>query len=96
MGLDDVASLMRANLPDGLTPRQFGEEIMRWGKGNAAARDRVDTITFEELNKAGVTVEMAENWALAYQSVMHLMPSNPSAAGRAELMFQAAKLLRGE
>lgn len=45
MGLDDIASLMRANFPDGLTPRQFGQDVMRWGTGNIAARERISTLT---------------------------------------------------
>jgi hypothetical protein len=36
---------------------------------------------------------MADNWAAAYDAVARLMPNNPSAAGRAELMRHAANLL---
>lgn len=93
--LADVASLMRANLPPGVTPREFGQDIMQWGSGSAEARTRMTTLSANELQLTGFTAEMAESWARAYESVARLMPNNPSAAGRAELMWYAAKLLRG-
>ena len=92
---DDVAALMRNNLPSGITLREFGQGLMRWGSGSYAARNRMITLTASELRAAGMTAEMAENWALAYEIVVRLMPENPSAVGRAELMHQAASLLRG-
>jgi len=93
--LDDVAAQMRANLPPGMNPKQFGE-VMKWGGGSNAARQRIATLTADELRRAGVTAEMAENWAAAYDAVVRISPKNPSAAGRADLMRQAARLLRGE
>lgn len=92
--MDDVAALMRANLPPGMTPKQFGA-VMRWGTGNAIARQRIVTLTADDLRNAGITAEMANNWADAYDAVVRLTPSNPSAAGRAELMRHAARLLGG-
>ena len=92
---DDVAELMRANLPPGITLREFGQTVMRWGSGSQMARERKATITANEMSMAGMTAEMAENWAIAYEIVARLMPNNPSAHGRAELMRHAAKLLRG-
>src|SRR5262249_49589294 len=90
--MDDVAALMRANLPSGMTPKQFGEQ-MQWGRGSASARQRIVTLTAEELRTAGISAEMASNWAIAYDAVARLTPKNPSAAGRADLMRHAARLL---
>jgi hypothetical protein len=93
--MDDVAVLMRANLPDGVTLREFGHDVMHWGTGSASAQDRMATLTLDELQAAGITAEMADNWATAYEIMARLMPRNPSANGRAELMRHAAMLLRG-
>jgi hypothetical protein len=92
--MDDVAALMRANLPKGMTPKAFGE-VMQWGKGSASARTRMATLTVDELRRASITAEMADNWAVAYEAVVRLTPNNPSAAGRADLMRFAARLLGG-
>lgn len=92
--MDDVSALMRENLPKGMTPKEFGE-VMQWGRGNASARARMATLTAEDLRLAGITTEMADNWAAAYEAVVRLTPKNPSAAGRVDLMRFAARLLRG-
>jgi len=75
--------------------REFGTTIMRWGTGSAAARARLATLTRDELEQAGVTLEIAEAWRDFYQREMSLNPRNPSAAGRAELLRRAAELLAG-
>lgn len=92
--MDEVSALMRANLPKGMSSKAFGE-VMQWGRGSASARARMATLTADELRAAGITAEMAENWAAAYQAVVRLTPRNPSAAGRVDLMQLAARLLRG-
>jgi hypothetical protein len=89
-----VAALMRSSLPPEVSLREFGQDIMRWGTGSAMAQQRIETLTADELRVAGLTAEMAENWAMAYEIVMRLMPQDPSAAGRAKLMRYAANLLR--
>ena len=82
--------------PSSLTLRAFGQDLMRWGSGSQMARNRMATLTASELQVAGVTVEMAENWALASDIAARLMPDNPqTAAGRADLVRHAANLLRG-
>jgi hypothetical protein len=92
--MDEVAALMRDNLPAGLTVADFGKQI-GWGRGNDAARMRIATLTVEELTTLGLQIEQALNWAIAYDAVYRISPNNPSAAGRAELMRYAAKLLGG-
>jgi hypothetical protein len=92
--MDDVAALMRDNLPAGMTPKRFGE-VMQWGRGNASARQRIGTLTAADIRDAGINIEMARNWAVAYDAVVRLTPNNPSAAGRADLMRHAARLLGG-
>jgi uncharacterized protein DUF4951 len=86
--------LPRPGLPEGMTPRQFGRDVMRWGTGDADALSRIDSLTREELEQAGVTRDMALQWRDFYRSELARNPGNPSAAGRAELMEAAARLLR--
>jgi len=76
--------------PDLVFPR-----VMRWGSGDAAARARISTLTREELERAGLTREMAEVWRDFYRHENARNPRNPSAAGRAELMQRAVELLSG-
>lgn len=73
--MDDVAALMRFDLPPQITLREFGREVMRWGTGSLMARQRMATLTADELRTAGMTAEMAENWARAYEIVTRRMPA---------------------
>jgi hypothetical protein len=82
------------DLPQGMTRSQFGSEVMRWGTGDAEALARIDSLTREELQQAGVTRDIALQWRNFYRSELVRNPDNPSAAGRAELMAAAARLLR--
>jgi hypothetical protein len=56
----------------------------------------METLTPEELQRQGVTIEMAEQWRDYYLVVMRLTSQNESARGRVELMQHAAKLLCGD
>ncbi len=80
--------------PRGMTLREFGTRVMRWGTGDDAARARVRTLTREELTQGGLTPEMAEAWRDFYLHELARNPRNPSAAGRAALMQRAVALLR--
>lgn len=51
------------------------------------------SLTREELARAGVTRGMAEAWRDFYRGEMIRIPSNPSAAGRADLTQRAVELL---
>jgi RHS repeat-associated protein len=82
--------------PKGTSIRQFGRDIMKWGTGDAEARARAVTLTREELERAGVTREIAEAWRDFYKDVVTKTPQNPSAAGRADLMQRALELLGGK
>ena len=93
--MDDVANLMRENLPQGMTPAEFGQR-MKWGRGSDEAQQRIGSLTIGELNDIGLNADQATNWAIAYEAVGRLMPQNPSAAGRAALLRHAAQLLAGE
>lgn len=66
---------------------------MGWGAGNQAARERISTLTKQELEGAGVTREMAQAWRDFYLQEVRRVPNNPSAAGRADLMQRAVELL---
>jgi len=85
---------MRSNLPDGLSIADFGAAI-GWGTGDDVALSRIENLRLSQLELIGLTVEQARNWSVAYRVVKELMPDNPSAYGRAELMEHAAKLLSG-
>ena len=81
-------------VPAGMSRSEFGNNVMRWGTGNAAARARIGSLTREELEQAGVTRGMALSWRDFYRNEVSRNPSNPSAAGRADLMNAAARLLQ--
>jgi hypothetical protein len=93
--MQEVAELMRENLPHGMTPAEFGLR-MKWGRGSDEARQRIASLTIAELQEIGLSAVQATNWAVAYEAVCHLMPQNPSAAGRTELLRHAARLLTTE
>ena len=92
--MDEVAALMRENLPNGMSPAEFGQR-MAWGRGDDEAFRRIDTFTVEEMHEIGLSADQALHWADAYEAVHRLMPQNPSAAGRAALLRYAADLLSG-
>jgi hypothetical protein len=68
---------------------------MQWGSGNQNALNRITTLTKEWLEQNGVTLEAAKAWRDFYLQVAKETPSNPSAAGRAQLMQKAVELLGG-
>jgi len=82
--------------PPGTSVPKFGKDIMKWGTGDAEARARAANLTREELERAGVTREMAEQWRDFYKDVITKTPNNPSAAGRTDLMQRAVELLGGK
>jgi hypothetical protein len=67
--MDEVADLMRENLPHGMTPAEFGQR-MKWGRGSDEAQQRIDSLSVEELHKIGLSAEQATNWAVAYDAVL--------------------------
>lgn len=79
--------------PDNMGNSRFGKEVMKWGTGDEAARSRMGTLTREELQRAGVTKEIAAQWRDFYREVARVTPANTSAAGRADLMQRAVELL---
>jgi RHS repeat-associated protein len=83
-------------LPPGMNQAEFGQNVMKWGTGDDAARARMQTLTREELERSGVTKEMAETWRDFYKEIARSNPGNPSAAGRADLMQKAIDLLSGK
>ena len=78
--------------PNNMGNRAFGK-AMDWGTGDQAARARMSTLTREELQRAGVTKEIAAQWRDFYREVARVTPANTSAAGRADLMQRAVELL---
>lgn len=81
------------DVPDGLNVAEFGFKVMRWGTGDAAARERMDALTRSELVTLGVTGTIARTWRDFYLSEIIRNPKNPSARGRADLMQRALELL---
>ena len=80
------------NKPGGATNAEFGK-LMDWGTGDDAfkAMDKLDP---KKLADGGLTPELADEWAEFYKWQAVNVPSNPSAAPRAELMEEAAGQLR--
>lgn len=83
-------------IPRGMTQAAFEQRVMRWGSGDEAARQRINTLTRAELEAAGVSLPMAQVWLEFYKQEKAARPANPSAQGRAELMQRAVQLLEGE
>ena len=79
--------------PGGIALARFGDAVMKWGRGDQAALDRIQTTTADELTRGGVTRQMALEWARFYFNEALRNPGNPSAWGRAQLMQHAADLL---
>jgi len=82
--------------PRGIPKNVFGEQVMRWGTKDAAARERIKNLTRAELVAGGVTARMAREWAEFYENEVIRIPRNPSARGRAELMRHAQQLLESQ
>ena len=58
--MDEVADLMRNNLPLGMTPAEFGQR-MKWGRGGNEALARIASLNMEELIEIGLTADQASN-----------------------------------
>jgi hypothetical protein len=82
-------------LPPGVTPIEFGQKIIKWGRGEEALK-RIETISIEELRSGGVDCDMAKAWRDMYRQWAILHPGNPSAGYRAQLMNHIVALLEAE
>ena len=71
----------------------FGNRVIQWGRRNDAARNRMMSITMEELRGSGMTSDLAVQWRDFYRNVARTTPNNPSATGRADLMDWIARML---
>ena len=81
--------------PGGGDMASFGL-AMGWGSGSESARERMATITREQLQQIGMTRELAIAWRGFYDEVQRQNPLNPSAAGRRDLMQRVIELLTGD
>jgi len=84
------------SIPDGMTQSDFGKKVMQWGTGSDVPRMRMGTVTRAEMERAGVTQQMAKEWRDFYHNETRRNPSNPSAPGRADLMDYVYRLLHGK
>ena len=83
----------RPPLPPGVKSlAEFGR-IMAWGRGDEAARERAESITIAELRAMRMEANVARIWRDLYLREKARNPSNPSAAGRAELMQRVIDLV---
>src|SRR5436309_278357 len=80
-------------IPPGMTVSDFGTRIMRWGHGDKEARDRMATLTLEELQNGGVTLAIAVSWRNLYVSEVRRLRGHPSAAARPDLVHRAVPLV---
>lgn len=79
--------------PPGKSLSEFGE-LMKWGRGDAAARNAIRSLDPSKLRDAGLTSSLAQRWANFYRGIKANNPKNPSAQGRSELMDAAADALK--
>ncbi len=75
-----------------MTLRELGERIA-WSTGDDAALRRMQTITSCEIQHIGLTQRMAVEWYRFYIDIKRLFPRNPSARGRAKLMYHICREL---
>ena len=78
--------------PEGVSTAYFGRYIMMWGRGESGAIARTATITAEELQPAGVTCEILNDWHEFYRNEAVSNPRHRAAAARAELMAHCLRL----
>ena len=91
--VNSLGRLPIPKVPSGMDVAKFGQQVMQWGTGSESARERISTITHNELVRNGVTLDMAREWVKFYVNETLRNPNNPSAQGRAELMQHVVKLL---
>ena len=92
-----AAQLLR---PAGMTNAQFGK-LIGWTRGGDLAGNLAKTQELiaglpgrvQALSQAGVTREMAQQWANFYRNVATQNPANPNALARSQLMEALGKLL---
>jgi hypothetical protein len=68
---------------------------MKWGTGEAAALERMKSLTQMELRTMGMRMDWSLDWAAFYRNELSHNPRNGSARGRIQLMDYAANLLGG-
>jgi hypothetical protein len=83
-------------IPEGVKNQADFGKIINWGTGSAQARERIKTVTREELEAKGVKLEHAEYWRDIYKTAAVENPENPSAPGRFELMQHIVRLFGGK
>jgi hypothetical protein len=94
---DSVCKIERLPVPgtpNGMPLGEFGQ-LMNWGRGSDAARAQISELSRSGLAQSGLTPDLARAWANFYANEALRNPSNPSAAGRADLMEAAAQILEG-
>ncbi len=80
--------------PPGMANVDFGR-LMNWGTG-PVAREQIPKLSADALREAGLTPDVAQQWADFYRNEAVRVPTDPSALRRADLMQAAANLLRGK
>jgi RHS repeat-associated protein len=88
-GAGVISKLPRPPIPGGMSTSDFGNAV-GWGTGNDAAVSQIGNVDIGALREAGVTSEMAQQWADFYANEAARNAANPSAAGRAALMQHVA------
>lgn len=81
-------------LPPGVTFQQWCRDVLEWGVGAEGARQRMQTVTRDELIRKALTVEVLEAIATWLAAVLAETPSNPAAGPRQELVKHMIRLLR--
>jgi RHS repeat-associated protein len=103
MNLPAAVSISSLGLPVGMTRAAFAA-LIGWTAGGMLPQNLARTQQLiqqlpgriEELRRAGVTAQMAQQWAQFYQAEAIRVASNPNALPRAQLMQAIADLLAGK
>lgn len=78
--------------PAGILHKDFGFRL--WGSGADDARRRIETITQEELDQLGLTVELAKAWRDFYAECAQQGRGSDTAEARCNLMQHCVELLQ--
>ena len=78
-------------LPSGLNNGDLGD-IFGWGGGHEEARQQIGRLSKDDLLSEGLTAGTIRAWAEYLSAMARKYPTNPSAAGRADLLWHLVSL----
>lgn len=84
-----ITKMPRPEVPSGMTPNQFGKDVIGWRSKPQGTVERTSNITQNEVERMmeqGLTQKMAQEWKDFYANEFMRNPDNLTAQARTELM----------